>query len=112
MEDNREFLKNVMKMRYAVSTRESEGNKEIIWGLSNQFDFYSRYPLRILKKSDGTWHAGYSGVSPTLYTFEHFYTANGKLPEKDLDFTPSSEWFESAGISCLLYTSPSPRDRG
>ena len=23
----------------------------------------------------------------------------GKLPEKDLDFTPSSEWFESAGIS-------------
>lgn len=26
-------------MRYAVSTRESEGNKEIIWGLSNQFDF-------------------------------------------------------------------------
>lgn len=86
-------------MRYAVSTRESEGNKEIIWGLSNQFDFYSRYPLRILKKSDGTWHTGYSGVSPTLYTFEHFYTANGKLPEKDLDFTPSSEWFESAGIS-------------
>jgi len=99
VEDNKEFLKNVMKMRYAVSTRESEGNKEIIWGLSNQFDFYSRYPLRILKKSDGTWHAGYSGVSPTLYTFEHFYTANGKLPEKDLDFTPSSEWFESAGIS-------------
>ena len=99
VEDNKEFLKNVMKMRYAVSTRESEGNKEIIWVLSNQFDFYSRYPLRILKKSDGTWHAGYSGVSPTLYTFEHFYTANGKLPEKDLDFTPSSEWFESAGIS-------------
>ena len=99
VDDNKEFLKNVMKMRYAVSTRESEGNKEIIWGLSNQFDFYSRYPLRILKKSDGTWHVGYSGVSPTLYTIEHFYTANGKLPEKDLDFTPSSEWFESAGIS-------------
>lgn len=99
VDDNKEFLKNVMKMRYAVSTRESEGNKEIIWGLSNQFDFYSRYPLRILKKSDGTWHAGYSGVSPTLYTIEHFYTANGKLPEKDLDFTPSSEWFESAGLS-------------
>ncbi len=54
VDDNKEFLKNVMKMRYAVSTRESEGNKEIIWGLSNQFDFYSRYPLRILKKSDGT----------------------------------------------------------
>ena len=71
-------------LRYAVSTRESEGNKEIIWGLSNQFDFYSRYPLRILKKSDGTWHAGYSGVSPTLYTFEHFYTATGNYLKKTL----------------------------
>ena len=84
---------------YSFELKDSEGNKETIWGLSNQFDFYSRYPLRILKKSDGTWHAGYSGVSPTLYTIEHFYTANGKLPEKDLDFTPSSEWFESAGLS-------------
>lgn len=43
VDDNKEFLKNVMKMRYAVSTRESEGNKEIIWGLSNQFDFL--FPL-------------------------------------------------------------------
>lgn len=97
--DNEEFLKNVMKMRYAVSTRETEGNKEIIWGLSNQFDMLSRYPLRIQQMSDGTWHNGYSGMAPTLYTFEHFYTANGKLPGKDPDFTPASEWFESAGIS-------------
>ena len=97
--DNVEFLKNVMKMRYAVTTRENEGNKETIWGLSEGFDMYSRYPLRIIKTTSGTWSAGYSGVAPTLYTFEHFYTANGKLPAKDPKFTPSSEWFESANVA-------------
>ena len=68
-------------MRYAVSTRESEGNKRNYLGIINQFDFYSRYPLRILKKSDGTCILVIVVYLPTLYTFEHFYT-NGKLPLK------------------------------
>lgn len=94
-----DFLKNVMKMRYVVSTRETEGNKEIIWGTAAQCDLWSRYPTRMMQKNDGTWTSGYSGVAPTLYTIEHFYTAAGKLPATDPAFTPESQWLESANIS-------------
>lgn len=96
--EDQAFLKKVMKMRYAVSTRESEGNKEIIWGLSNQFDFYSRYPQNILKLSNGTWQNGYQGISPTLYTVEHFYTENGMIPAQDSRFYAESEWLQSSNI--------------
>ena len=41
-------------MRYAVSTRESEGNKEIIWGLSNQFDFL--FPLSASYSEEIGWN--------------------------------------------------------
>jgi hypothetical protein len=49
--------------------------------------------------TSGNWYSGYSGISPLLYTIEHFYTANGKLPEKDPDFYPKEYWLASAGIS-------------
>ncbi len=94
-----EFLKNVMKMRYAVTTRESEGNKEIIWGTAQQGDIDSRLPLRMIQHPDETWSSGWSGVAPTLYTIEHFYTKNGKLPAKDPDFYTEAEWFQSANIA-------------
>ena len=97
-EEVKTFLKNVMKMRYAVSTRENESNHETIWGLSNQFDIFSRLPLRIIQMSNGTWSAGYSGVSPTMYTIEHFYTENGKLPKYDGKFPAEGEWLTSANL--------------
>ncbi|MCI6160575.1 MAG: RagB/SusD family nutrient uptake outer membrane protein [Prevotella sp.] len=92
------FLKTVMKMRYAVSTRENEGNHEIIWGLSNGFYVEPFFPLRIVKTTSGNWESGWSGISPTLYTIEHFYTSRGKLPAKDPEFAPETEWLKSAGL--------------
>lgn len=95
-EERQKFLKTVMKMRYLVSTRESEGNTEIIWGLAKQLTLTAQLPHRILQASNGTWASGWSGVSPTLYTVEHFYTKNGKLPSMDNDFPNSGEWLKSS----------------
>ena len=37
-------------------------------------------------------------MSPLLYAVEHFYTADGKLPENDSQLSKDS-WFESAGYA-------------
>lgn len=95
-----EFLQNVMKMRYVVATDEREGNNEIIWGRWN-VDYaraYARMPLRLVKQNNGTWWSGWSGVAPTLFTVEHFYTNDGKLPAKDVNYFPENRWFEKSGI--------------
>lgn len=92
------FLRTVMKMRYLVTTREDEGNHEIIWGLSEQPTLTAQIPHRVIQQSNGNWSSGWSGVAPTLYTIEHFYTAKGKLPAKDGSFTPEAQWLESAGL--------------
>lgn len=95
-----DFLKRVMLMRYAVSTREGDGNKEYIWASWNMgFDITSRMPHHIIKLNNGNWQNGWSGVAPTLYTIEHFYTKDGKLPGKDKNFSPQAEWFTSANIA-------------
>jgi hypothetical protein len=97
-----EFKQHVMLMRYLMTTRESQGNSELIWGTyygsMDQYDM--KLPHAITRKVDtkaliGRW----SGYSPTLYSVEHFYTANGYLPENDPNFTPQGDWFKSAGIS-------------
>lgn len=94
------FLERVLLMRYLVTTRENEGNREMIWGIANQGDIVmGSLPKHIVKKSNGTYTDGYSGVSPFLYTIEHFYTQNGKLPEKDPSFYSKNQWLESAGLA-------------
>ena len=99
-EEKEKFLKTVMKMRYLVSSRITDGNKEIIWGNWNfsMSDSYARLPLRILQYPNREWWSGWGGVSPTLNTVEMFYTKNGKLPENDPDYTPKSEWLQSSGV--------------
>lgn len=70
-------------MRYVVTTRYKEGNRETIWGLANQGTMIiGSLPHRVIKNNQGTWKAGYSGVSPTLNTVERFYTENGVPIEK------------------------------
>ncbi len=96
-EAQQKFLKTVMKMRYLVSTRENEGNKEIIWGISSQNTLDAQLPHRILRASNGNWASGWSGVSPTLFTVEHFYTKDGKLPGMDPNFVAQEDWLKSAG---------------
>lgn len=92
------FLKTIMKMRYLVTTRVDEGNKEIIWGNWNTSIYYiqsSSIPHHVLKNSSGTWLNGWSGVAPTLNVVENFYTKNGLPITMDEEFYPESEWFEA-----------------
>ena len=75
---DKEFMERVQLMRYVVTTRYKEGNRETIWGLANQGTMIiGSLPHRVIKNNQGTWKSGYSGVSPTLNTVEHFYTENG-----------------------------------
>lgn len=100
-EENRLFKERVRMFQYLVTAHEGDNNKEIIWGQTlksssvTSDQIKGRLPNKILKKSDGTWHdgAGWSGWAPTLNALKHFYTENGKIPEKDKDFYPESEWY-------------------
>lgn len=47
---------------------------------------------------NGVRQSGFSGRNPLLYTVEHFYTKNGKLPKFDNQFTNEADWFNSANI--------------
>lgn len=96
--EQQKFLKKIMMFRYLVTTRENEGNKEVIWGISWQPTLDAQLPHRILKASNGNWINGWSGVSPTLYSVEHFYTKDGKLPADDDRFAAQSKWMQSAGL--------------
>lgn len=94
------FRKKVLLYRYLATTRTNEGNKELIWGLDkSEQTMTASLPTRILKLNNGNWYSGYSGVSPYLYTIEHFYTKNGKLPAHDPDFPAERDWLKSAGVS-------------
>ncbi len=100
-----EFKKYVSLMSYLMVTVETDGNKEIIWGSSYPatINYYLDWENTALPHAVTTYNGaatgGRSGVSPFLYSIEHFYTENGKLPARDNAFYPESEWFESAGLS-------------
>lgn len=96
------FRERVMLMRYLTTTTEDEGNKEIIFGVINitdQSDWIRCCLPHNITTYNGSGVGGYSGVSPYLYTVEHFYTSRGKLPEYDSNFPTKSKWLTSAGLS-------------
>ena len=104
--EGQEFAKRVLMLRTIVNSDENDGNKEIIWGVFMQGDNGNRqwinfapWPKRILQYNGNQWIDGWCAISPTLYSAEHFYTKNGKLPEKDSEFAHESEWFTSAKLS-------------
>ncbi|MRJ11204.1 RagB/SusD family nutrient uptake outer membrane protein [Ornithobacterium rhinotracheale] len=99
-DEGQKFLKKVMLMRYLVTTRVSEGNKEIIWGYPHQGNMViGSLPHAILKQSNGNYVNGYSGVAPVLNTsIEYFYTKNGKRPAYDSNFPEKKYWFQSANV--------------
>lgn len=94
------FLQRVLLMRYLMNTYETDGNQETIWGsfLQDASDGMVYWPKRVLRRSD-SWVDGWCATSPTLYTVEHFYTADGKLPEQDPTFAPKNEWLTSAKVA-------------
>lgn len=96
-----EFKKRVMMLRYMVSTRVDQGNREIIWGKWGGLGAITSasMPLKVIRNSSSGWNEGWGGISPLLSTITNFYTVNGKLPEKDDNFTDKSEWYESAGLT-------------
>ena len=95
------FLKKVMLMRYLVTTRITEGNKEMIWGLANQGNMVvGSIPHYVLELNNGSVWGQYSGVAPLLNTsIEYFYTKNGKRPAYDENFASKENWFRTAGVS-------------
>lgn len=98
----KEFLQRVMLMRYVSASDEVNGNHELIFTINNDATStvsYASLPRNIIKNNNGEWYSGYCGISPTLEMVESFYTLNGKLPEKDPDFTPESQWLSSADIA-------------
>lgn len=99
--EDQAFLKKVLLMRYVVTTRSKENNKEIIWGIADQGNMIAgSLPHYVLTRKNGTTFGYWSGVSPLLSTtIRYFYTDKGKQPEEDSNFTNKSEWFKSANIT-------------
>lgn len=103
--EGEEFAKRVLMLRSITASNEDDGNKEIIWGVflqspNDNINFYAQMPKHIVcyNEASNSWSEGWCGITPTLYTVEHFYTKNGKLPEKDLNFASKEEWLTSAQI--------------
>ena len=100
-EENKLFKERVRMFQYLTNTTEGDGNKEIIWGMRIDMDgnsggtyTWGTLPVRVLKKSDGSWIGGWAGQAPTSNAVAHFYTENGKLPEYDSNFPSKSEWYK------------------
>ncbi len=97
--EGKDFLQHVLLMRYITASDETMGNKEMIWSTPDHDSNYAvQLPRRCYLRSNGQWWNGWSGIAPTLYSIEHFYTKDGVLPDKDKNFTPKEEWLKSAEI--------------
>lgn len=98
-----DFKKKVMRMRYATTAIETEGNREHIWaviGDPNSYRFWQMdaFPHNVMATNGGGNAGGICALSPLLGTVEKFYTRNGILPKDDAE-VPNAEWFESAGYN-------------
>lgn len=79
------FKEKVAVMRYAVSTSEFEGNREIIWSNKTEPSYWTlaRIPKNVLTTDKGTVKGGYGGLAPTLESVEAFLTNEGTVPAED-----------------------------
>ena len=108
-----DFKKKVMQMRYMMCSAETEGNREVIWGIVTDrlsTNAVEAVPHWVVTKNDGSAWGGVCAMSPLLYAVEHFYTADGKLPENDSQLSKDS-WFESAryaGFTTEAYSENNP----
>ena len=95
------FLETILKLRYLVTTREDEGNHEIIWGNWNKDNqgLNAVLPHHVLLRNNGVWWDCWSGVSPTLNTVQNFYTKNGLPITMDEKFFDESEWYEASAYT-------------
>ena len=96
-----DFRTRVMMLRYSVTTSPAEGNKEIIWGISKMDEqvrmaSMPHYILNTDVQPNG--YGAWGGLSPTLYTVQHFFTEKGLIPSEDPEFPSEAEWYTSAGM--------------
>lgn len=100
--EGKEFAERVLMLRSIVNSSEKTLNKEIIWGTfpqgSRNWIIFAPWPKRV-QQYNNQWANGWCAINPTLYSIEHFYTADGKLPEKDSNFFAKDQWLQSAGLS-------------
>ena len=99
-EENREFKERVRMFQYMVTANEGDNNKELIWAQRIELDAQNggegtdcRLPNKVVKRSNGVYVGGWAAMAPTLYSVQHFYTENGKLPAQDPNFYPEEEWY-------------------
>lgn len=106
-DEQKAFQEKVLALRYCTTSRESEGNRETIWGMApynggSEDRYYlwniTALPFRAQKKTSGGYVETISQIAPLLYSVEHFYTINGKLPAYDPKFFKEGDWFKSAGL--------------
>ncbi len=99
------FREYVSLMQYVVTTSETDGNRETVWGIGDEIknrfngsigylEWTNTATPQAITKFNGTIIGGRNGVSPFLNTVENFYTKNGKLPKNDTDFAPEAEWHD------------------
>ena len=70
-----DFKKRVMQMRYMMCSAETEGNREVIWGIVTDrlsTNAVEAVPHWVVTKNDGSAWGGVCAMSPLLYAVEHF----------------------------------------
>lgn len=98
-----DFKKKVATMRYAVTTNETEGNHEIIWGNLFQPSNFTpaRLPKNVFTTADSKIKSGWNGIAPHLEVVESFLTTAGTLPAEDPATMGCSErdFYTKAGLT-------------
>lgn len=95
------FKERVIMLRYLMCTRPDQGNTEVIWGIPQTSDnnfVLPSVPHYVMYSNQGYILGCWGGMSPTLYTVQHFFTKEGKLPADDPTFAKASTWYKSAGL--------------
>lgn len=102
-DEQKAFQNKVLMLRYMLTARGNQGNKEFVWQLNKDNNMvYASMPNALLIYKKGTEYSGWSAVSPYLYSMEHFYTRDGQVPEVAAglgSFAQKSEWLERAGLT-------------
>lgn len=103
--ESKDFQKRVLMLRNMMTLKVREGNTELVWGVANDEGIQSyTMPLHIIQNNNGSWYNEASAISPTLYSVEHFYTADGNLPEfaaEEGTFYKKDEWLKSANLGTI-----------
>lgn len=98
--ENITFKERVRMYQYLSTATEADGNNELVWGMRTAGESINggeevtvKMPSYVVTRSNGSLFGGNATLAPTLYTVQHFYTENGKLPADDSKFYPESEWY-------------------